>query len=100
MKSYKVVQVNSSGRNWSNDIELIKLEKEVNTLIEQGWSCIGGVSIIKLPEYTYMSLSQTMIKNNQVLDEQTKQNQELLSKLEEQVKLNGELCKRLFELKN
>lgn len=41
-----------------------------------------------------------MIKNNQVLDEQTKQNQELLSKLEEQVKLNGELCKRLFELKN
>ena len=100
MKSYKVVQVISSGRNWSNDIELIKLEKEVNTLIEQGWSCIGGVSIIKLPEYTYMSLSQTMIKNNQVLDEQTKQNQELLSKLEEQVKLNGELCKRLFELKN
>jgi hypothetical protein len=99
MSSYKIVQVNK--RNGSSDIELIKLlEKEVNTLIEQGWSCIGGVSIIKLPEYSHMSISQTMIKNNQVLDEQTKQNQELLSKLEEQVKLNGELCKRLFELKN
>jgi hypothetical protein len=96
MSSYKVVQVKSS----RSDVELIKsLEKEVNTLIEQGWSCIGGASMIKLVEYSYMSISQTMIKNNQVLDEQTKQNQELLSKLEEQVKLNGELCKRLFELK-
>jgi predicted nuclease with TOPRIM domain len=98
MKSYKVVNIKN---NKCSDVELIQLlEKEVNTLIEQGWSCIGGVSIIKLPEYSYMTISQTMIKNNQVLDEQTKQNQELLSKLEEQVKLNGELCKRLFELKN
>ena len=98
MSSYKVVQVNR--RKPIHDEELIKLlEKEVNTLIEQGWSCIGGVSIIKLPEYSHMSISQTMIKNNQVLDEQTKQNQELLYKLEEQIKLNGELCKRLFQLK-
>jgi DNA repair exonuclease SbcCD ATPase subunit len=34
------------------------------------------------------------------LNEQSNQNQYLLSKLDEQVKLNGELCKRLFELKN
>lgn len=98
MKSYKVVNIKDKK---CSDVELIQLlEKEVNTLIEQGWSCIGGVSIIKLPEYSYMTISQTMIKNNQVLDKQTKQNQELLSKLEEQVKLNSELCKRLFELKN
>ena len=105
MKSYKVVRVGSSPyrRNVTPLTEeqiIILLEKEVNILIEQGWSCIGGVSIIRLAEYQYISMSQAMIKNNKALDEQTKETQELLSKLEEQVKLNGELCKRLFDLKN
>jgi hypothetical protein len=102
MTSYKVVRVNSiqfrSSFNKEEECFII-LEKKVNTSIEQGWSCIGGVSIVNVPEYQYVSMSQTMIKNNKVLDEQTKQNQELLSKLDEQVKLNGELCKRLFDLK-
>ena len=78
------------------------LEKRVNTLIEQGWSCTGGVLINRSDSHLdYIEIYQAMIKNTNIkLDEQTKQNQELLTKLEEQIKLNGELCKRLFELKN
>ena len=100
MSSYKIVKANRHEVNphiqivgQRNVFEL--LEQRVKKLIEEGWSCIGGITFD-----SDSNIYQTMIKNNQVLDEQTKQNQELLSKLEEQVKLNGELCKRLFELKN
>ena len=96
MALYKVVRVQSSNIQRSidmpgtnNEIEL--LETKVNKLIEEGWSCIGNVSYVCV-EGMYNIYHQTMTKIHIKLDEQTKQNQELLSKLEEQVKLNGELC--------
>jgi hypothetical protein len=100
MSSYKIV--NASRHEVNPHIQIVGqrnvfelLEQRVKKLIEEGWSCIGGM--------TYDSDSniyQTMIQNTHVkLDEKTKQNQELLYKLEEQIKLNGELCKRLFQLK-
>jgi hypothetical protein len=104
MALYKVVLVQSSdikrGYNIpgaNNEIEL--LETKVNKLIEEGWSCIGNVSYVCVEGMNNI-YHQTMTKIHIKLDEQTKQNQELVSKLEEQIKLNGELCKRLFELKN
>jgi hypothetical protein len=45
----------------------------------------------------FQKQNQTLLSK---LDTQTLQIQDLKSNLEEQVKLNGELCKRLFELKN
>ena len=81
MAKYKIVSVDSSeiipGEN--NEIEL--LEKKVNKLIEDGWSCTGGVSYVSMTSrHRY---HQAMIKNTH---DNTKQNQEL----EKQVKLNSE----------
>ena len=60
MSSYKIVYSDNMG---SYDFEQIKnLEEKVKKLLEEGWSCIGGVVICFTDQGNMMRMYQTMVK--------------------------------------
>lgn len=59
MSSYKIVYVIDNG---SMHETIKNLEKEVNFLLKEGWSCIGGF-LIKYDEHDHSTfMYQTMVK--------------------------------------
>ena len=60
MSSYKIVYSDNMG---SLDYEQIKnLEEKVNKMLNEGWSCIGGVVISFTDQGHMMRMYQTMVK--------------------------------------
>lgn len=60
MSSYKIVYTDNQG---DYDFKQIKnLEEKVNKMLEEGWSCIGGV-VVSFNDLGYMyRMYQTMVK--------------------------------------
>ena len=67
MDSYKIVFSDWSGvRSLHDENDMIKeLEEKVNTHINHGWSCIGGIVLCHHGGLT-IRIYQTMIKNGAI----------------------------------
>ena len=66
MPSYKVVSSILMQHNSICDMRMtMQLEETVEALMNEGWSCVGGISVAVNEEGTVVQMYQAMIKTSE-----------------------------------